>query len=158
MRTLLLLLILLLPSLAQVLPVGAVDGTVKDSTGGALPATPVSLTNTDTNQTTTSTTNEIGYYYFPLIPPGAYTVTTEKAGFKKSTQKILVQTGKRTTADFSLEIGQITRVRASHLTIRAAQNILSQHRPQRHPARRPGPAPAWPQSADAHQSHPRYHQ
>jgi hypothetical protein len=93
---------------AQVLPVGTVDGTVKDSTGGTLPGVPVVLTNLDTNQTRNATTNEMGYFFFPLVNPGRYEVTTEKAGFKKGSQQIVVRTGIRSTADFTLEVGQVT--------------------------------------------------
>lgn len=93
---------------AQVLPVGTIDGTVKDSTGGALPAIGVRIVNTETNQSRTAATNENGYFFFPLVAPGNYSVSAEKVGFKKGTQQVLVQTGKRSTADFTLEIGQIT--------------------------------------------------
>ena len=93
---------------AQVLPVGTVDGTVKDSTGGTLPGIPVVLTNLETNQVRHATTNEIGYFFFPLVNPGRYEVTAEKSGFKKGSQQILVRIGIRTTADFTLEVGQVT--------------------------------------------------
>ncbi len=93
---------------AQVLPVGTVDGTVRDSTGGTLPGVPVVLTNLDTNQTRNATTNEIGYFFFPLVNPGRYEVTAEKSGFKKGSQQIIVRTGIRSTADFTLEVGQVT--------------------------------------------------
>ncbi|MBM3786511.1 MAG: carboxypeptidase regulatory-like domain-containing protein [Acidobacteria bacterium] len=92
----------------QVLPVGTVDGTVSDSTGGAMPGVPVTLVNLDTNQSRTATTNGSGYYFFPLVPPGRYQLTAEKAGFKRGTQPTLVRTGIRSTADFSLEVGQLT--------------------------------------------------
>ncbi|MCC6589142.1 MAG: TonB-dependent receptor [Bryobacterales bacterium] len=93
---------------AQVLPVGTVDGTVQDSTGGTLPGLKVTLTNIETNQVRTANTNESGYYFFPLVNPGTYRATAEKTGFKRASQEILVQVGKRSTADFRLELGQVT--------------------------------------------------
>ncbi|MCX6623728.1 MAG: carboxypeptidase-like regulatory domain-containing protein [Acidobacteria bacterium] len=93
---------------AQVLPVGTVDGTVKDPTGALLVGAKVTLMNTGTGQSREATTSEIGYYFFPLVQPGNYTVSIEKAGFKKGTQSSLVQTGRRSTADFALELGQIS--------------------------------------------------
>jgi hypothetical protein len=93
---------------AQVLPVGTVDGTVKDATGGMLPAIKVTLKNIDTGVTTATTTNDSGYYFFPLVNPGRYEVSVEKVGFRRSTQEISVRTGIRSTADFVLELGQLT--------------------------------------------------
>lgn len=92
----------------QVLPVGTVDGTVKDPTGALLVGAKVTLRNVQTNVSRDAATNEAGYYFFPLIPPGSYEVTIEKTGFKKGTQPLDVRTGIRSTADFSLELGQIT--------------------------------------------------
>jgi len=93
---------------AQVLPVGTVDGTVKDPSSALLTGIKVTLKNVETGVSRDATTNESGYFFFPLVNPGRYEVAAEKAGFKRGTQEILVRTGIRSTADFSLELGQIT--------------------------------------------------
>jgi len=93
---------------AQVLPVGTVDGTVKDPSGALLTGIKVTLTNTQTGQSREATTNDIGYYFFPLVNPGRYEVTTQRTGFKKGTQNVTVETGRRSTADFELELGAVT--------------------------------------------------
>src|SRR5437867_123235 len=93
---------------AQVLPVGTVDGTVQDPSGALLAGIRVTLTNIQTNQARAAETNDGGYFFFPLVNPGRYQVSAEKTGFKKGTQDVLVETGKRSTADFALELGQIT--------------------------------------------------
>ncbi|MCL5742751.1 MAG: TonB-dependent receptor, partial [Acidobacteria bacterium] len=93
---------------AQVLPVGTVDGTVKDPSGALLTGIKVTLTGLDTGQSRDATTNESGYFFFPLVQPGRYEVAAEKAGFKKGTQQITVRTGIRSTADFALELGAVT--------------------------------------------------
>jgi hypothetical protein len=93
---------------AQVLPVGTVDGIVKDPSGALLTGIKVTLQNIDTAVSRDAITNDSGYFFFPLIPPGRYLVTSEKPGFKRGTQEILVRTGIRSTADFTLELGQIT--------------------------------------------------
>ncbi len=93
---------------AQVLPVGTVDGTVKDPSGALLTGIKVTLKNLDTGVSRDATTNESGYFFFPLTIPGRYEVAAEKTGFKRGTQEIGVRTGIRSTADFSLELGQIT--------------------------------------------------
>jgi hypothetical protein len=109
-RSLFLCLLMGLSSLlsAQVLPVGSVDGTVKDPTGSAMPGVNITLKNVDTGVSSSTTTNDTGYYFFRLVNPGAYEVSAEKTGFKRGTQQIPVRTGIRSTADFSLEIGRVT--------------------------------------------------
>ncbi len=67
-------------AVAQVLPVGTVDGTIHDSSGGAVPGLTVTLTHVETNQIRTATTNGDGYYFFPLAKPGRYQVMAEKVG------------------------------------------------------------------------------
>ncbi|MFN7925079.1 MAG: carboxypeptidase-like regulatory domain-containing protein [Bryobacteraceae bacterium] len=98
----------LAPVYAQVLPVGTVDGTVHDSTGGTLPGISVKLKNLGTAVVRDASTNEAGYYFFPLVNPGSYEVSVEKTGFKKGVQEIDVRTGIRSTADFTLQLGQVT--------------------------------------------------
>jgi hypothetical protein len=93
---------------AQVLPVGTVDGTVKDPSSALLTGIKVTLKNLGTGQSRDAVTNDTGYYFFPLVQPGKYEVAAEKAGFKRGTQEIQVQTGRRSTADFALELGQVT--------------------------------------------------
>ena len=53
-------------------------------------------------------TNENGNYFFPLVNPGRYETSVEKVGFKKSIQEVTVRTGIRSTADFTLQLGQVT--------------------------------------------------
>src|SRR2546421_10889734 len=82
---------------AQVLPVGTVDGAVKDSAGGLLPGTKVTLKSIDTGISRDTITNDSGYYFFPLVNPGRYEGAAEKAGFKRGAQEILARTGIRST-------------------------------------------------------------
>ena len=63
---------------AQVLPVGTVDGIVKDPSGALLTGIKVTLQNIDTAVSRDAITNDSGYFFFPLIPPGRYLVTSEK--------------------------------------------------------------------------------
>ena len=106
--TFVVMLLFALPGFAQVLPVGTVDGTVTDSTGGALPGLKVTLRNLDTGVMRELTTTEAGYYFFPLVNPGRYEVIAEKNGFKRGVQEVEVRTGIRSTADFALQLGQVT--------------------------------------------------
>src|SRR5262245_18524342 len=93
---------------AQVLPVGSVDGLVRDPAAAVVAGAKISLTKLDTGQVHATTTNEDGYFYAALLPPGRYQVAAEKTGFKKATQEVAVSTGRRSTADISLEVGEVT--------------------------------------------------
>jgi hypothetical protein len=86
-------------------------GTVTDPSGAAVPEAAVTLTDTATNSERTTTTNEAGRYNFPNLPPGKYSLTISKGGFRVA--KIVNQTvavGESRTLDAKLEIGAATQV------------------------------------------------
>ncbi len=93
---------------AQVQPVGTVDGSVLDGSGGTLAGVRVTLRNVETGVARDTHTNENGNYFFPLVNPGRYEASVEKTGFKKGIQEVTVRTGIRSTADFTLQLGQVT--------------------------------------------------
>src|SRR5436190_18171959 len=61
---------------------GEITGQVMDTSGGAIPAARITVTNVDTNATRDALSNEAGVYSFPSLPPGAYNLRVEKSGFK----------------------------------------------------------------------------
>ena len=60
-----------------------ITGTVTDSGGGALQGVTVTATNTDTQLIRTTVSGDNGQYRVAPLPPGTYTLTTEKDGFRK---------------------------------------------------------------------------
>ena len=62
---------------------GQVSGTVRDTSGAVIPDTPVVLVNTATNITSKTTTNQVGFYMFPGVVPGNYSLSVEMAGMQK---------------------------------------------------------------------------
>ncbi|MBK9153830.1 MAG: TonB-dependent receptor [Chloracidobacterium sp.] len=60
-----------------------VTGTVADSAGAAVSGATVVLRNEATGISLSTETNSNGFYVFDLVQPGNYSVTVEKAGFKK---------------------------------------------------------------------------
>ena len=56
-----------------------IDGTVTDSSGAALPGVTVQAAN-ERGQSFNTFTDDAGYFRFPSIPPGTYTVTASLAG------------------------------------------------------------------------------
>jgi len=65
-------LLLCAPAMAQTL--GTISGEVKDSTGAIVPGVTVTVINKDTNATRTTSSNAVGLYEFPALPPGPYSV------------------------------------------------------------------------------------
>jgi Carboxypeptidase regulatory-like domain len=96
---------------AQTGGTGIVVGTVTDPSGAGVPGATVTLTDAATNSERTTTTNEDGRYDFPSVPPGKYTLTISKAGFRVG--KFVNQTvvvGESRTLDAKLEMGEATQV------------------------------------------------
>ena len=68
---------------------GSIQGTVKDRTGDPIPGASVTAHDAATNITQTAVTGEDGVFVVPQLPPGNYTITVEKAGFKKFSRIIV---------------------------------------------------------------------
>src|SRR5262249_43895956 len=73
-----------------------IQGVVTDESGGAVPDAMVTLTSKETNIKRVTRTNEPGGYAIPGLPPGAYSLSVEKAGFTKKVLEQVVVTGDQT--------------------------------------------------------------
>jgi len=98
---------LLLPSLllAQSTVNGAISGTVTDPSGAVLPDLTVTLKSVDRGFTQTTRTNAQGFYQFPLLQPGVYTVTVSAANFKTVSSTTTVSVGQNSIINTRLEVG-----------------------------------------------------
>jgi hypothetical protein len=93
------------PAFAQD-PRAAIQGRVVDSSGGAVPGTTVTITNTATGTVNTAVTNENGTYGFPFVTPGQYDIVVELSGFKRIEQKsVELRIADRLDLNFTLEVG-----------------------------------------------------
>jgi len=61
----------------------SIQGVITDPAGAVIPGATVTLTDTATNQTLTSTSSGSGIYNFNALPPSHFSLTVEKTGFKK---------------------------------------------------------------------------
>src|SRR5438105_5877150 len=66
---------------------GAIEGTVVDAQGGAVPGVTVTVKNTATNYESVSVTDRSGRFRAVLLPVGPYQVKAELAGFATVVQK-----------------------------------------------------------------------
>ena len=89
---------------------GSFTGTVKDSEGGVIPGSAVTVLEQATGLRQATTTNAEGNFVFPQLPAGTYTITAEAKGFKKSESKdIVLSVATRVSlGDLVLEVGSIT--------------------------------------------------
>ncbi len=87
---------------------GSIRGTVKDSSGAAIPGATVKITDRGTNAVVTPITDDTGEYYAPSLRPVTYDITVEYAGFKTTTvREVKVDTAKDIRVDVTLEVGTI---------------------------------------------------
>ena len=87
---------------------GAITGTVKDSSGAAIPDVTVKVQNVDTNLEVTPHTQANGSYLAPNLPAGNYKVSFTKEGFETETHtQIVVNSNRTTTVDGSLRVGTV---------------------------------------------------
>lgn len=91
--------------------VGAIGGTVTDSSGGGLPGATVTLTSAQggvgNNQTTV--TNNQGAYQFLRLVPGTYSIRVEMPSFRATeVAGIVVNSDQVARADARLEIGAVS--------------------------------------------------
>lgn len=87
---------------------GTILGNVTDSSGAAIVAAKVAVTNIDTGNTITLETNGQGFFSTSPLNVGNYQVTVEHAGFKKEVRKGLVlQVDQRAEINVQLRVGAI---------------------------------------------------
>jgi len=88
---------------------GQITGIVTDGTGGVLPGSSVTVTNSETGFTRTEQTNTAGVYVFPNLLPGVYNVKTELQGFQSGARnRVELQVQQTIRLDFKLEVGNIS--------------------------------------------------
>src|SRR5437660_12772825 len=88
---------------------GSIAGQVRDPAGAAIPEAKVTATNTGTNAQRPALSNEAGDYAFPSLPPGIYTVTAERPGFKTLVRsQVEIQVQQNARIDFELQVGQVS--------------------------------------------------
>src|ERR1700681_274589 len=87
---------------------GTVRGTVSDPSGASVPDATVTARNVDTGLSQTARTGADGVYNIVYLPSGNYTVTTEKAGFRKAeAMNVKVDVNTVAGVDVTLTVGTI---------------------------------------------------
>src|SRR5436309_566045 len=81
-------------------------GVVKDTSGALIPGVSITVKHTDTGQTRTAISSDSGDYNVPLLPVGAYELTTTMPGFKQQVRTgVNLVIGQQAVIDLTLEVG-----------------------------------------------------
>ncbi len=88
--------------------IGSLSGLVTDANGAAIPGVAVKARHEPTSQEFETVSSEAGLYVFPSLPPGPYTITGEKQGFRRLNRgNVELRVAQRQTLDLRLEIGEV---------------------------------------------------
>jgi hypothetical protein len=98
----------------------SLTGLVTDSSGAVMPEATVTLTNTATNVSQSTTTSNVGYYIFPVVQVGNYSLKVQKSGFQTATSDLILDVGQRGRLDVPLKPGGGTET----VTVQGDQVLL----------------------------------
>jgi hypothetical protein len=88
---------------------GQISGFVRESSQAALPNATVTATNTGSGQKHHATTNADGYYAFPNLVVGTYTITVEAPGFRRYVESnVQLSAASKVSVDVELQVGALT--------------------------------------------------
>src|SRR5881628_3576829 len=81
-------------------------GVVKDASGALVPGVSITVKHIESGLTRTVVSSERGGYNVPLLPVGAYEITTTMPGFKQEVRSgINLVVGQEAVVDLTLEVG-----------------------------------------------------
>jgi hypothetical protein len=89
---------------------GSIVGTVTDPSSAVLSGAKVTITNIDTNQVITLTSNGVGAYNSGALAPGNYKVQVSSKGFSTFSETTPVQVGNTATINAKLQVGQESQI------------------------------------------------
>ncbi|HJU56307.1 MAG TPA: carboxypeptidase regulatory-like domain-containing protein [Pyrinomonadaceae bacterium] len=92
----------------QTVTSATLGGRVEDSAGAAVSGALVTVTNLDTNQTQTATSDAEGRYRFAYLPAGPYELAVEHAGFEPLREKLTLTLGQALDVPLKLSVAGVT--------------------------------------------------
>src|SRR5260370_9670292 len=92
---------------------GQIEGTITDPSGAEVPSAKVDVINKGTGYKRSAETDQSGFFRFPLLPLGTYSLTADAKGFMQETR-----------SDIPLSPGQLITVNIAVLLAATARNIV----------------------------------
>jgi hypothetical protein len=100
---------------------GELSGTVRDSSGAAVPNAQLALVDSETGVEWHGVTNESGIYRFAALRPGTYTLTVSMQGFRETRiTAVAVEVGRVTRTDTTLDVAAA----ADQVTVTAGAQLI----------------------------------
>jgi Carboxypeptidase regulatory-like domain/TonB-dependent Receptor Plug Domain len=117
----------LLPLIAQIQN-ARIEGNIQDTSGAVIPGVKLLLVNTRTQAKLEAESEASGFYFFPSLQPGFYTLVAEAKGFRKETvNNIEVTVGETIRQDLKLEVGTLAEtvtVEASNVRVQTSEATI----------------------------------
>lgn len=85
----------------------SLQGRVADNSGAVLPKATVTVTNTETGFSRTTTSDDSGQYRLASLPVGNYKIIAQASSFQSQTRALTLAVGDVATLDFSLSPGAV---------------------------------------------------
>jgi hypothetical protein len=79
-------------------------GIVKDPSSALVPGAKITLVDKENGESLSASTNNAGFYVFPLIQPARYTISVSAKGFGNQTKTAELLVNQPATIDFSLSV------------------------------------------------------
>ncbi len=93
---------------------GVIQGTVQDASGAVVPGAKVTATHVSTARQYNTTANEVGFYMFPAMRSGDYSISIESPGMEPFKGTFFLQTGQTAVVNAALKVGtSVTEVTVS---------------------------------------------
>ena len=87
-----------------------IQGIITDDSNATVPGAKVTVTNVATGVSSSTATNEQGFYTAPFLGPGSYRIEVSKASFSRLTRdNVQVNVGQTVRADFILKLGEVSQ-------------------------------------------------
>src|SRR5215472_12487233 len=87
---------------------GTVQGVVRDVSSAVVAGARVTIINTDTMVKLSTTANDAGFFGFPPVQPGSYTITVEASGMQTWEGKFLLPVGQPAEISPVLTVGAVS--------------------------------------------------
>jgi hypothetical protein len=107
----------------------AMAGTVTDPTGAVIASANVTMTQTGTQVKRTTVTNSSGQFNIPSLPPAAYRLSVEAAGFKTYVQDVTLLADQSGSLQVPMQLGtssETVTVEATATLVNTNTPVLSQ--------------------------------